>query len=71
MFVGVFWGRFLFLPPSPLPPSTHLKPFFDLVVGTLSGLDPSKKMRDVRTIILAAVSRRDLRHSSENEGFRV
>ena len=27
-------------------------------------------MRDVRTIILAAVSRRDLCHVSENEGFR-
>ena len=29
-----------------------------------------KKMRDVRTIILAAVSRRDLCYVSENEGFR-
>ena len=27
-------------------------------------------MRDVRTIILAAVSRRDLCYVSENEGFR-
>ena len=30
----------------------------------------NKKMRDVRTIILAAVSRRDLCFVSENEGFR-
>ena len=29
-----------------------------------------KKMHDVRTIILAAVSRRDLCYVSENEGFR-
>ena len=29
-----------------------------------------KKMRDVRTIILAAVSRRDLCYVSENKGFR-
>ena len=30
----------------------------------------NKKMRGVRTIILAAVSRRDLCYVSENEGFR-
>ena len=30
----------------------------------------TKKMRDVRTIILAAVSRRDLCYVSENAGFR-
>ena len=30
----------------------------------------TKKMRGVRTIILVAVSRRDLCHVSENEGFR-
>ena len=30
----------------------------------------TKKMRDVRTIIWAAVSRRDLCYVSENEGFR-
>ena len=29
-----------------------------------------KKMRDVRTIILAAVSRRDLCYVPENKGFR-
>ena len=29
----------------------------------------SKNMRNVRTIILAAVSRRDLCYVSENEGF--
>ncbi len=30
----------------------------------------TKEMRDVRTIILAAVLRRDLCYVSENEGFR-
>ena len=30
----------------------------------------TKKMRNVRTIILAAVSRRDLYYVSENEGLR-
>ena len=30
----------------------------------------TKKMRNVRTIILAAVSRRDLCYVSENKGFR-
>ena len=30
----------------------------------------TKKMRGVRTIILAAVSRRDLCYVSENKGFR-
>ena len=30
----------------------------------------TKKMRNVRTIILAAVSRRDLCYVTENEGFR-
>ena len=30
----------------------------------------TKKMREVRTIILAAVSRRDLCYVSENKGFR-
>jgi hypothetical protein len=30
----------------------------------------TKKMRDIRTIILAAVSRRDLCYVSENKGFR-
>ena len=36
----------------------------------LKDFDTIKKMRDVRTIILAAVSRRDLCYVSENEGFR-
>ena len=45
--------------------------FFDFLACILSGLDPSKKMREVRAIILAAVSRRELRHVPENEGFRV
>ena len=30
----------------------------------------TKKMRDVRTIIFAAVSRSELSYVSENEGFR-
>ena len=32
-------------------------------------IDPSKKMRDARTIILAVVSRRDLYYVSENNSF--
>ena len=36
----------------------------------LDDLLNTEKMRDVRTIILAAVSRRDLCYVSENEGFR-
>ena len=36
----------------------------------LKDFDTIKKMRDVRTIILAAVSRRDLCYVSENKGFR-
>ena len=31
----------------------------------------TKKMHNVRTVILAAVSRRDLYYVSENEGFRL
>ena len=46
-------------------------PLFDFLVGTLRGVDPSKKMRDVRTIHFHPFSRRELRHVSENEGFRV
>ena len=37
----------------------------------MTGLDPSKKMRDVRTIHFHPLSRREPRHVSENEGFRV
>ena len=44
---------------------------FDFSVGTLRGVDPSKKMRDVRTIHLHPFSRRELRYASESEGFRV
>ena len=36
----------------------------------LRDFDTIKKMRDVRTIILAGVSLRDLCYVSENEGFR-
>ena len=45
--------------------------FFDFLVGTLRGVDPSKKMRDVRTIHFHPFSRRELRYASENEGFRA
>ncbi len=38
--------------------------------GILDDFMKTKKMREVRTIILAAVSRRDLCYASENEGFR-
>ena len=59
MFVGMFSERLLM--------------FFDDVVWMLMVVDvflKTKKMRDVCTIILAAVSRRDLCYVSENEGFR-
>ena len=41
-------------------------PFFDFFVDTLRGVDPSKKMRLVRTIHFHQFSRRELRHASEN-----
>jgi len=44
--------------------------FFDILAGISSGLDPFKRMRDVRTIIFAAVSRSELCYVSENEGLR-
>ena len=47
---------------------THLKKSLNYVF--LKDLNDMKKMRDVRTIILAVVSRRDLCYVSENEGFR-
>ena len=47
---------------------THLKKYLNHVI--LKDFKNIKKMRDVRTIILAAVSRRDLCYVSENEGFR-
>ena len=40
---------------------------FDLLAGILRGVDPSKKMRNVRTIHFHPVSRREHRHVSENE----
>ena len=51
--------------------------YLDYVVGVFRGrffmifddFLKTKKMRDVRTIILAAVSRRDLCYVSENKGF--
>ena len=44
---------------------------FDFLVGTLRGVDPSKKMRDVRTIHFHPFSRRELRHVSENGVLHV
>ena len=47
------------------------KTFFFNCFGAFStGLDPSKKMRVVRTIHFHPLSRLELRHVSENEGFR-
>ena len=64
-FFEIFW-----------PTSTHLEmsngnSCFDFLVAFLRGLDPSKKMRDVRTIHFHPFSRRELRHVSENDVFRV
>ena len=42
-----------------------------MLVAFLRGLDPSKKMRDVRTIHFHPFSRRELRYATENEGFRA
>ena len=42
---------------------------FGVFLKILGDFMKTKKMRDVRTIILAAVSRRDLCYVSENEGF--
>ena len=44
--------------------------FFGVFWTIFGDFMKTKKMRDVRTIILAAVSRRDLCYVSENEGFR-
>ena len=44
---------------------------FGFFGGFLTGLDLSKKKQDVRTIHFHPLSRRELRHVSENEGFRV
>ena len=44
--------------------------FVCFFVGTLRGVDPSKKMRDARTIHFHPFSRRELRHASENLLFR-
>ena len=58
-FFEIFW-----------PTSTHLEQsngnsFFDFLVGTLRGVDPSKKMRIVRTIHFHPFSHRELRHAPE------
>ena len=43
---------------------------FYVLAAFLRGVDPSKKMRDVRTIHFHPFSRRELRHASENLIFR-
>ena len=43
---------------------------FPCICVFFKDFDTIKKMGDVRTIILAAVSRRDLCYVSENKGFR-
>ena len=42
---------------------------FGVFFKILGDFMTTKKMRDVRTVILAAVSRRDLYYVSENESF--
>ena len=75
---GPTWAR-AHLGPGPLGPGpflvgqtphqkTHLKN--NKIMSFFDDYKNIKKMRDVRTIILAAVSRRDLCYVSENEGFR-
>ena len=77
---GPIWAR-AHMGPGPLGPGpfpvgqtphqkTHLKKSLNYVI--FDDFKNIKKMRDVRTIILAAVlvSRRDLCYVSENEGFR-
>ena len=49
--------------------SAHRQAAFDAAQYLMDFLK-TKKTRNVRTIILAAVSRRDLCYVSENEGFR-
>ena len=57
--------------PTPNFPKMSTKAdFFDFLVGTLRGVDPSKKMRVVRTIHFHPFSRQELRHASENLFFR-
>ena len=75
---GPIWAR-AHKGPGPLGPGpflvgqtphqkTHLKKSLNYVF--FKDFDTIKKMRDVRTIILAAVSRRDLCYVSESKGFR-
>ena len=57
--------------PNPNFPKMSTKTlFFDFLVVTLRGVDPSKKMRLVRTIHFHPFSRRELHHASENSLFR-
>ena len=54
------------------PRNIKRKPTFCFFGGFFDGgVDPSKKMRDVRTIHFHPFSRRELRYASENEGFRA
>ena len=61
----------IFRPTSTHPEILTENLIFHFLVGTLSGLDPSKKMSVVRTIHFHPFSRRELLYASENEGFRV
>ena len=75
---GPIWAR-AHMGPGPLGPgpflvgqTPHQKRTLEKRVQMVffSAFFETKKMRGVRTIILAAVSRRDLCYVSENEGFR-
>ena len=61
---------------SPFPQGLFFRPkndfgcVFQAIFVIFDDFMKTKKMLDVRTIILAAVSRRDLCYVSENEGFR-
>ena len=69
MFENVIFSNFSdqLVPTQKYPTETN---FFDFPVASLRGVDPSKKKQDVRTIHFHPFSRRELRHVSENEGFR-
>ena len=45
--------------------------FFGFLVGTLRGIDPSRKTRDVGMSLVHPCSRQQLRYVSEHAGFRV
>ena len=58
------------MPTPNFPKMSTGNSFFDFLVGILRGVDPSKKMRLVRTTFFHPFSRRELRHASENLLFR-